>query len=240
MAVLYQLEAIRKHCPDCRYYNAGSSEEFGDVLYSPQSELHPIRPRSPYGVSKASARHMVKVWRDSYDLFAIQGWLFNHEGTRRGEEFVTRKITKNVARIKNEYVSDGFKPLELGNVDAKRDWSDAEDFVEGVWLMLNQEEPREYVLSSNNTHTIREFVEQAFNFAGFALEKCEWVGKGVDEKYTHEGKVLMCVNPEFYRPAEVELLWGDSSEARRNLGWKPKTDFVGLVRKMVDHDMNKG
>jgi GDPmannose 4,6-dehydratase len=112
--------------------------------------------------------------------------------------------------------------------------------VEGVWLMLNQEEPREYVLSSNNTHTIREFVEQAFNFAGFALEKCEWVGKGVDEKYTHEGKVLMCVNPEFYRPAEVELLWGDSSEARRNLKWKPKTDFVGLVRKMVDHDMNKG
>jgi len=240
MAVLYQLEAIRKHCPDCRYYNAGSSEEFGDVLYSPQSELHPIRPRSPYGVSKASARHMVKVWRDSYDLFAIQGWLFNHEGTRRGEEFVTRKITKNVARIKNEYVSDNFKPLELGNVDAKRDWSDAEDFVEGVWLMLNQEEPREYVLSSNDTHTIREFVEQAFNFAGFAVEKCEWVGEGVDEKYTHEGKILMCVNPKFYRPAEVELLWGDSSEARRNLGWKPKTDFTGLVRKMVDHDMNKG
>ena len=105
--------------------------------------------------------------------------------------------------------------------------------------MLNQEEPSEYVLSSNNTHTIREFVEQAFNFAGFAVEKCEWVGEGVDEKYVHEGKVLMFVNPEFYRPAEVELLWGDSSEARRNLGWKPKTDFIGLVRKMVDHDINR-
>ena len=225
MAVLYQLEAIRKHCPECRYYNAGSSEEFGDVLYSPQSELHPIRPRSPYGVSKASARHMVKVWRDSYDLYAIQGWLFNHEGTRRGEEFVTRKITQNVARIKNEYHLDNFKPLELGNVDSKRDWSDAEDFVDGVWLMLNQEEPREYVLSSNETHTIREFVEEAFNFAGFAVEKCKWVGKGVEEEYVHEDKILVSINPDFYRPAEVEVLWGDSSEARRNLRMEAKKSF---------------
>ncbi len=240
LAVLYQLEAIRKYSPDCRYYNAGSSEEFGDVLHSPQSELHPLRPRSPYGVSKASARHMVKVWRDSYQLFAIQGWLFNHEGTRRGEEFVTRKITKNVARIKNEYVLNNFKPLELGNVDAKRDWSDAEDFVEGVWLMLNQEEPKEYVLSSNETHSIREFIEEAFNFAGFAVEKCEWVGKGVDEKYIHEGKVLVQINPDFYRPAEVDLLWGDSSEARRDLGWKPKSSFLDLVKKMVDHDLAYG
>ena len=237
MAVLYQLEAIRKYCPNCRYYNAGSSEEFGDVQYSPQSERHPLRPRSPYGVSKASARHMVKVWRDSYDLFAIQGWLFNHEGTRRGEEFVTRKITKNVARIKNEYVLESFKPLELGNIDAKRDWSDSEDFVEGIWLMLNQEEPIEYVLSSNETHTIREFVEQAFNFAGFAADECEWSGEGVDERYTHEGRILMQINPDFYRPAEVELLWGDSSDARRFLGWEPKTDFIGLVGKMVAYDL---
>jgi GDPmannose 4,6-dehydratase len=240
MAVLYQLEAIRKHCPNCRYYNAGSSEEFGDVLYSPQSELHPIRPRSPYGVSKASARHMVKVWRESYDLFAVQGWLFNHEGTRRGEEFVTRKITKNVARIKKEYINGNFEPLELGDIDTKRDWSDAEDFVEGVWLMLNQEFPKEYVLSSNETHSIREFVEEAFNFAGFAVEKCEWVGEGVDEKYLHEGKVLMQINPDFYRPAEVELLWGDSSKARSDLGWEPKSSFLGLVKKMVDHDLAHG
>ena len=236
MAVLYQLEAIRKHCPNCRYYNAGSSEEFGDVLYSPQSELHPIRPRSPYGVSKASARHMVKVWRESYDLFAVQGWLFNHEGTRRGEEFVTRKITKNVARIKKEYINGDFEPLELGDIDTKRDWSDAEDFVEGIWLMLNQEFPKEYVLSSNETHSIREFVEEAFNFAGFAVEKCEWVGEGVDEKYLHEGKVLMQINPDFYRPAEVELLWGDSSKARSDLGWEPKINFLALVRKMVTRD----
>jgi GDPmannose 4,6-dehydratase len=240
MAILYQLEAIRKHCPNCRYYNAGSSEEFGDVLYSPQSELHPIRPRSPYGVSKASARHMVKVWRESYDLFAVQGWLFNHEGTRRGEEFVTRKITKNVARIKKEYINGDFEPLELGDIDTKRDWSDAEDFVEGIWLMLNQEFPKEYVLSSNETHSIREFVEEAFNFAGFAVEKCEWVGEGVDEKYLHEGKVLMQINPDFYRPAEVELLWGDSSKARSDLGWEPKSSFLGLVKKMVDHDLAHG
>jgi GDPmannose 4,6-dehydratase len=239
MAVLYQLEAIRKYCPSCRYYNAGSSEEFGDVLHSPQSETHPLRPRSPYGVSKASARHMVKVWRDSYNLFAIQGWLFNHEGTRRGEEFVTRKITKNVARIKNEYINGDFKPLELGNVDAKRDWSDAEDFVKGVWLMLNQEQPKEYVLSSNETHTIREFVEEAFNFAGFGFEKCRWEGRGVNEKYYHEDKVLVQINPEFYRPAEVDLLLGDSSSARRDLNWEPQTDFLELVRKMVAHDLRE-
>jgi GDPmannose 4,6-dehydratase len=238
MAVLYQLEAIRKHCPECRYYNAGSSEEFGDVLHSPQSESHPLRPRSPYGVSKASARHMVKVWRESYDLYAIQGWLFNHEGTRRGEEFVTRKITKNVARIQKEYASGEFKPLELGNVDAMRDWSDAEDFVEGIWLMLNQEKPKEYVLSSNETHTIREFVEEAFNFAGFGSEKCRWDGHGVNEKYYHEDKVLVQINTDFYRPAEVELLLGDSDLARKELGWKPKTDFLGLVRKMVANDID--
>jgi GDPmannose 4,6-dehydratase len=170
----------------------------------------------------------------------VQGWLFNHEGTRRGEEFVTRKITKNVARIKKEYINGDFEPLELGDIDTKRDWSDAEDFVEGIWLMLNQEFPKEYVLSSNETHSIREFVEEAFNFAGFAVEKCEWVGEGVDEKYLHEGKALMQINPDFYRPAEVELLWGDSSKARSDLGWEPKSSFLGLVKKMVDHDLAHG
>jgi len=238
-SVLNTLEAIRIHCPSCRFYQAGSSEEFGDVLDSPQSESHPLRPRSPYGASKAAARQLIKVWRDSYDLYAIQGWLFNHEGTRRGEEFVTRKITKNVARIQKEYASGEFKPLELGNVDAMRDWSDAEDFVEGIWLMLNQEKPKEYVLSSNETHTIREFVEEAFNFAGFGSEKCRWDGHGVNEKYYHEDKILVQINTDFYRPAEVELLLGDSDLARKELGWKPKTDFLGLVRKMVAHDIKE-
>jgi GDPmannose 4,6-dehydratase len=238
-SILNILEAIRIHNPKCRFYQAGSSEEFGDVLHSPQSETHPLRPRSPYGASKAAARQLIKVWRDSYNLFAVQGWLFNHEGTRRGEEFVTRKITKNVARIKKEYINGNFKPLELGNVDSKRDWSDAEDFVEGIWLMLNQESPKEYVLSSNETHTIREFVEEAFNFAGFAVEKCEWVGQGADEQYIHEGKILVKINPEFYRPAEVEVLLGDSSSARRELGWEPKINFLELVRKMVAHDLKE-
>lgn len=240
MAVLHQLEAIRRHAPDCRYYNAGSSEEFGDVVVSPQTEEHPLRPRSPYGASKCAARHLVKVYRDSYDIYAVQGWLFNHEGIRRGEEFVTRKITKNVARIVVEYeMGKVLKPLQLGNVDTKRDWSDAEDFVKGVWLMLNQNEkhPKDYVLSSNETHTIREFVEESFNFAGFHRSQCRWEGEGLNEKYIHGPDVLVEINKDFYRPAEVDLLWGDSSKARKELGWEPQTNFLQLVKKMVDLDV---
>tara|TARA_Y100001972_G_C7667231_1_gene337817 strand:+ start:1183 stop:2250 length:1068 start_codon:yes stop_codon:yes gene_type:complete len=248
LAVLHQLEAIKKHCLDCRYYNAGSSEEFGDVIETPQSEKHPLRPRSPYGASKCSARHLVKVYRDSYDLYAVQGWLFNHEGTRRGEEFVTRKITKNVARISNEYAhKQTFKPLVLGNVDSKRDWSDSEDFMDGIWRMLNQDQldsyvdnnykPKEYVLSSDETHTIREFVEEAFHIAGFNRSMCRWEGKGVHEKYYHGEDLLVEISDKFYRPAEVDLLYGDSSKARDELNWKPQTDFIGLVTKMVKNDL---
>jgi GDPmannose 4,6-dehydratase len=237
MAVLYQLEAIRKYAPSCRYYNAGSSEEFGNVMYSPQDEKHPLRPRSPYGAAKASARHLVKVWRESYNMYAIQGWLFNHEGIRRGEEFVTRKITKNVARIKKAIdAEEAFDLLELGNLDSLRDWSDSEDFVRGIWLMLNQEEPKEYVLSSNETHSIREFVELAFAAAGI---DGEWHGSGLNEEYRQKetGRVLMVINPKFYRPAEVELLWGDSNKARQELGWTPKNSFQNLIDKMVSWDI---
>jgi len=238
MAVLYQLEAIRKHCPECRYYNAGSSEEFGDVVTAPQDETHPLRPRSPYGASKAAARHLVKVWRDSYDLYAVQGWLFNHEGTRRGEEFLTRKVTKGVADIfwKNS-IGDSFKPIELGNLEAKRDWSDAEDFVAGIWLMLNQEKPKEYVLASGETYTIREFVESAFGFAGFNPDECYWEGEGSHSKYYYCDKLLVKINPKYYRPAEVNLLLGDPSRAEQEMGWERKTDFYGLVKKMVDNDI---
>lgn len=273
--VLHILEALHLHAPYCRFYNAGSSEEFGNVAYSPQDENHPLRPRSPYGASKAAARQLVKVYRESYNMYAIQGWLFNHEGTRRGEEFVTRKITRNIARIVNELNSKPISvtPLELGNLTARRDWSDAEDCVDAVWRMLNQDlfnkalieqlpKPgpegyvtpkiwqekvvpllKEYVVSQGENHTIREFVESAFDYAGVAGE---WRGEGVDETYVYlrgnfraqPGTVLVKINPGNYRPAEVENLCGIPKAISDDLGWKPKTTFKGLVRKMVFEDMN--
>jgi len=242
-SVLDILEAIRLYKPNCRLYQAGSSEEFGNVLYAPQDEKHPLRPRSPYGASKAASRQLIKVYRDSYNLYAIQGWLFNHEGTRRGEEFVTRKITKNVARIYHALKNNQeFIPLELGNMEAKRDWSDSEDFIEGVWMMLNQDIynknyngiPKEYVFSSNETHTIKEFVEKAFDIAGI---KGNWIGQNEHLMYVLNDKTLVQINPKFYRPAEVELLLGDSTKAREELGWKPKISFDNLIKKMVISDI---
>jgi len=251
-AVLDILEAIRLYKPSCRFYQAGSSEEFGNVEYTPQDEKHPLKPRSPYGASKAASRQLVKVYRESYNLYAIQGWLFNHEGTRRGEEFVTRKITKNIARINYAIKNNlDFNPLELGNLDAKRDWSDAEDFIEGVWMMLNQDKfnlnydgiPKEYVLSSNETHSIREFVEKGFSNVGI---NGGWIyigdGRDEDEGFYYKNKdgnyiLLVKINSKFYRPAEVELLLGDSSKARKELNWKPKVSFDDLVKKMIDFDI---
>ena len=245
-SVLDILEAIRLYKPTCRLYQAGSSEEFGNVIYTPQDENHPLRPRSPYGASKAASRQLIKVYRDSYNLYAIQGWLFNHEGTRRGEEFVTRKITKNVARIYQAIKNnEEFEPLELGNVEAKRDWSDSEDFIEGVWRMLNQDvynknydgTPIEYVFSSNETHTIKEFVEKAFSYAGI---NGRWEGQDQNSTYISEtNKTLVKINPKFYRPAEVELLLGNSDKARKDLGWKPMVSFEELVKKMVKHDIDE-
>jgi GDPmannose 4,6-dehydratase len=243
-AVLDILEAIRLYKPSCRLYQAGSSEEFGNVQYSPQDENHPLKPRSPYGASKAASRQLVKVYRESYGIYAIQGWLFNHEGTRRGEEFVTRKISKNVARIHNAIKNnEDFQPLELGNIEAKRDWSDAEDFIEGVWMMLNQDkyslnysgEPKEYIFSSNETHTIKEFAEKAFACAGIYGE---WIGEKEHEVYlSKDKKILIQINSKFYRPAEVELLLGDSNKARQELNWKPKISFDKLIEKMVNWDI---
>jgi GDPmannose 4,6-dehydratase len=236
VGVLRCLEAIRKHVPNCKFYNAGSSEELGNVDYSPQDERHPLKPRSPYGAAKAAARHIVKVYRESYNLYAIQGLLYNHESERRGAEFVTRKITKGVARIKNAIDHNiPFAPLELGNIDSKRDWSHAADFVEGIWKMLNQDQPKEFLLSSGETHTVREFIELAFASAGI---KHSWSGHGIDETLTdNDGSILVKINPEFYRPAEVDLLWGDSSTARIELAWVPKIPFKNLVKRMVDNDI---
>ena len=246
-SVIHILEAIRQHKSSCRFYNAGSSEEYGNVVYSPQDENHPAKPRSPYGASKSAARQLVKVYRESYNLYAIQGLLFNHEGTRRGEEFVTRKITKGVARIKKAILEGkSFVPIELGNVKAKRDWSDAEDFVDGIWKMLNQETPNEYVLSSNETHTIAEFVYCAFKYAGIEggwhgeAELSEFSITTQDAlKYDPVASVLVKINPKFYRPAEVDLLLGDSTKARNELKWEPKTSFEQLVDKMVKNDLKQ-
>jgi GDPmannose 4,6-dehydratase len=243
-SILDILEAIRLYKPSCRLYQAGSSEEFGNVAYTPQDEKHPLRPRSPYGASKAASRQLIKVYRESYNLYAIQGWLFNHEGVRRGEEFVTRKITKNVARIYNAIKNnEEFSPLELGNLEAKRDWSDAEDFIEGVWMMLNQDiynknykaYPEDYVFSSNETHTIKEFVEKAFAVVDI---NGNWVGQNEHLIYiSKDNKTLVQVNPKFYRPAEVELLLGDSTKARKELNWQPKISFDNLIKKMVISDI---
>ena len=237
LGTLRCLESIRRFQPKCRFYSAGSAEEMGDVDYSPQDKAHPPKPRSPYGVSKVASRFITKVYRESYDIFAVHGILFNHEGIRRGEEFVTRKITKSVARIKCALDRDeSFQPLQLGNVDSIRDWSDSEDFMAGVWLMLNQETPKEYILSSNETHTVKEFVSLAFQEAGIPGL---WSGEGLDEKFRiyEENKILAEINEEFYRPGEVDILHGDSTPIREELGWSPQFSFQDLVKRMVDNDL---
>jgi len=244
VGVLRCLEAIKTHAPGCRFYNAGSSEELGDVDYYPQNERHALKPRSPYGAAKAAARHLVKVYRESFNLYAIQGLLYNHESERRGEEFVTRKITKGVARIKHA-LDNKLKiiPLELGNIDSKRDWSHAIDFVDGIWKMLNQDTPNEYILASGSTHTIRDFVEKSFAYVGV---KGRWEFVNGNRPQNEEfiiyleddtAVTLVCINTELYRPAEVELLLGDSSQAREKLRWFPTVSFNNLITRMVDNDI---
>ena len=241
VGVLKCLEAIKKFQPTCKFYSAGSSEEFGDVDYSPQDMKHPLKPRSPYGASKCSARHIVKVYRESYGMYAVHGILFNHEGTKRGEEFVTRKITKGVARIWHALKNNqSFDPIELGNMYSKRDWSDSRDFVKGVWLMMNQKEPQDYLLASGETHTIKEFLEKAFRAAGMSGSWSEADDDPRTLKFYNNSERyenLVRVNEKFYRPAEVELLLGDPSEAKEKLGWEPKISFDKLVKTMVQFDI---
>lgn len=248
IGVIHCLEAIKKHAPHCRFYNACSSEIFGEVLEVPQKITTRPNPRSVYGVSKNAAREIVTVYRESYGLYAVSGILFNHESPRRQNHYVTRKITKNVARIARSIRENNwdFEPLELGNLDALRDWSDAADFVVGVWKMLNQEKPKDYVLSSGEMHSVREFVEKAFLTAGISGVWSQLSNDPLTLEYimarsglaTKKRITLVKVNPQFYRPAEVCELLGCSDEARKELGWKPKTSFDALVQKMVDWDLN--
>lgn len=234
-SVLHILESIRRFAPNCRFYNAGSSEEFGDVITNPQDENHPLRPQSPYGAAKCAARHLVRVYRESYNLYAVQGWLFNHEGTRRGLDFVTRKISHGVASIKKALESGKKIPiLRLGNLEAQRDWSDAEDFMPGVWLMLNQDSPKNYVLGSGEMHTVREFLNESLKCAGIEYKSSG--SEDTEQYHTLDGELIFKVDPAFYRPAEVHELCGDCSLAEKEMGWVRKTDFHGLVKKMYQND----
>ena len=226
------LEAIRIVNPKARFYQASTSEMFGKVQAIPQDETTPFYPRSPYGVAKLYGHWITKNYRESFDLYACSGILFNHEGERRGKEFVTRKITSTVARIKL-----GLEEcLELGNMDAKRDWGHSKDYVRAMWLMLQQDTPDDYVVATGETRTVREFVQIAFAKAGIEIE---FSGTGVDEigKDKATGKVLVKVNPKFFRPAEVELLIGSPKKAEEKLGWKREISFDEMVERMVKNDL---
>lgn len=229
------LDAIYQSGVKCKFYQASTSELFGGLPgTAPQSEKTPFYPKSPYGAAKLYSYWITVNYRESYNMFACNGILFNHESPRRGETFVTRKITIAVAKI----MAGKQEKLSLGNLNAKRDWGFAGDYVEGMWRILQQEKPDDYVLATNETHTVREFVELAFAEVGVEIE---WKGEGVDEKGydKNTGKLLVDVNPRYFRPAEVELLWGDSTKAETELGWKRKVSFKELVSMMVREDIKK-
>jgi GDPmannose 4,6-dehydratase len=226
------LEAIREIGVKTRFYQASSSELFGQVVETPQNEKTPFHPRSPYACAKAYAFHLTVNYRESYDMFASNGILFNHESPRRGETFVTRKITRAIAHIKYGLQ----EKLYLGNLAAKRDWGYAGDYVEAMWLVLQHDRPDDFAIATGETRSVREFCDAAFAEAGMAIT---WKGEGLDEQGISEedGRVLVAVDPRYFRPAEVDLLLGDSSKARKLLGWEPKTSFADLVKMMVESDL---
>lgn len=229
------LEAIRilKLEKKTKFYQASTSELYGKVQEVPQTENTPFYPRSPYAVAKLYAFWITKNYREAYGMYACNGILFNHESPIRGETFVTRKITRGVARIKLGMQ----KKIYLGNIDAKRDWGHAKDYVEGMWLMLQQETPEDYVLATGETTSVRDFITMAFNEVGI---KMKWEGTGVNEKgiNAETGDILIEIDPNYFRPTEVDLLIGDASKAFNNLGWKPKYNLQDLVKDMVQSDMN--
>jgi GDPmannose 4,6-dehydratase len=228
------LEAIRAVKSDTKFYQASSSEMFGKVQAIPQNEKTPFYPRSPYAASKLFGHWITVNYRESYGIFACSGILFNHESPLRGPEFITRKVTDGLARIKN-----GLRGrIVLGNLDSKRDWGYAPEYVEAMWLMLQQGEPDDYVVATGENHSIREFVEYAFKYAGFDIG---WKGKGIEEKGVDQktGQILIEVSREFFRPAEVDILLGDYAKAKEKLGWQPRTKFQDLVGIMVEADIKR-
>ena len=232
VGVLRMLEGIRQTGIECRFYQASTSELYGKVVETPQTETTPFYPRSPYGVAKLYGFWIVKNYRESYGLYAVNGILFNHESPRRGENFVTRKITYSLARIRTGEQD----VLTLGNLDARRDWGFAQDYVRAMWLMLQQEEPEDCVIATGEAHSVREFVEQAARIAGFDIT---WEGEGVEETGIDRktGRTIVQIEPKFFRPAEVDLLLGDPEKARRTIGWEPKVSFAALVEIMMRADL---
>jgi GDPmannose 4,6-dehydratase len=234
LGTLRLLEVIRTVKPDTKFYQASTSEMFGKVKTLPLNEDSYFYPRSPYAVSKLFAHWITVNYRESYNIFACSGILFNHESPLRGTEFITRKVSLAVARIKYGKQDK----LVVGNLDAKRDWGYAPEYVYGMYLMLQNDKPEDFVLATGEAHSVREFIEEAFRVAGFEIY---WEGKGLEEKGrdAKTGKVLVEISPEFYRPAEVDVLLGDYSKAKKILGWEPKTTFKELVRIMVEEDLRR-
>ena len=234
VGALYLLEAIRVVDPAIRFYQASTSEMFGKVQAVPQCEDTPFHPRSPYGVAKLYAHWITVNYRESYGLFGASGILFNHESPLRGREFVTRKITDGVAKIRLGKLD----VLELGNLDARRDWGYAKEYVDGMWRMLQAEQPETYVLATQRTESVRDFASLAFAAADMAIE---WHGSGADEygRDARSGKTVVRINPRFHRPAEVDLLIGDAGKAKRQLGWSAETSLESLCRMMVEADLRR-
>lgn len=258
ISLIHILEAVRAYAPTCRIYSSGSSEQWGDVLETPQNEETPMRPRSIYGVSKCAASLICKVYRESYNLYVVHGVLLNHESERRQSCYLTRKVTLGIANIVHAIRNNkSFESIKLGNLYAKRDWSHAKDFILGIWMMMNQEvynpslvgvdvikNLKGYVLASGETHEIKTFVELSCEHAGI---KGKWVGEGLDEKFimsesngelfNNPSNVIVEVSPEFFRPADVMLLQGSADLIKKELGWSPKISFNQLVKLMVEHDI---
>tara|TARA_B110000037_G_scaffold188111_1_gene219173 strand:- start:594 stop:1616 length:1023 start_codon:yes stop_codon:yes gene_type:complete len=232
LGVLRILETIKAKNKRIKFYQASSSEMFGDVLENFQSEKTPLNPQSPYAIAKVFGHYMTQNYRESYGMYAVSGILFNHESPLRGEEFVTRKIIIGLIRI----IKGDLDYLELGNINAKRDWGFAKEYVEAMWLMLQQKKPEDYVVSTGKTYSIKDFINKAVKILNL---KTKWTGKGLNEKLlnTSNGKIIVKINPKFFRPAEVNILKGNASKAKKKLKWVPKTNLENLIKIMIDDEI---